>query len=85
MRYLQPDSELQSFTVQVIDMLQTDDNTVDAQALVCFLGYAAFLKLFKLKQPLIMLQRNVYICMMLYIVFCKKECLHGGLGSLQSP
>ncbi|CDP02785.1 unnamed protein product [Coffea canephora] len=37
LRYLQPDSELQSFTVQVIDMLQTDDNTVDAQALACVL------------------------------------------------
>lgn len=36
LRYLQPDSELQNFTVQVIDMLHTD-NTVDAQALACVL------------------------------------------------
>lgn len=35
LRYLHPDSELQSFAVQVIDMLHTD-GTVDAQALVCF-------------------------------------------------
>lgn len=35
MKYLQPDSELDKFATQVIDMLRVD-NSFDAQAVVCF-------------------------------------------------
>lgn len=39
LRYLHPDSELQDFTSQVMDMLRVD-TSVDAQALVVFVTLA---------------------------------------------